>query len=85
MKWKYAITYGKVKPNWSFEQLEKDMAKYKAEVEKKGFKLVFWGHPYGVSEGMITVLDVEGHMDDYINMGVSVPWNEGRTDFVMVH
>ena len=38
MKWKYAITYGKVKPDWSFEQIEKDMAKYKADAEKKGYR-----------------------------------------------
>ena len=61
------------------------MAKYKAEVEKKGFKVVFWGHPYGVTEGMITVLDVEGHMDDYVSLNVPAPWLEGRTNFVMVH
>ena len=85
MKWKYAITYGKVKPGWTFEQIAKDMAKYKEEVEKKGVKLVFWGHPFGVSEGMIAVLDVEGHMDSYVNMNVSGPWTDGRTDFVMVH
>ncbi len=36
MKWKYTITYGMVKPGWTFEQLEKDMTKYKAEIEKKG-------------------------------------------------
>ena len=85
MKWKYAITYGKVKLGWTFDQIAKDMAKYKEEVEKKGLKLVFWGHPYGVSEGMVTVLDVEGHMDAYANINVSGPWTEGRTDFVMVH
>jgi hypothetical protein len=45
MKWKYAITYGKPKPGWTFDQIVKDMAKYKDEVEKKGVKLVFWGTP----------------------------------------
>ena len=85
MKWKYAITYGMVKPGWTFEQLEKDMAKYKAEVEKKGGKLVFWGHPFGVAEGMIAVIDIEGHMNEYTNWGVSGPWTDDRTHFVMVH
>jgi len=85
MKWKYAIIYGQVKPNWSFEQIEKDMAKYKTDIEKKGYKLVFWGHPFGVSEGMTAVVDLEGHMDDYANLNVSGPWTEARTDFVMVH
>ena len=85
MKWKYAVMYGNMKPGWALEQIVKDMAKYKDEVEKKGIKLVFWGHPYGVSENMIVVLDLEGHMDAYVNLGVSGPWTNSRTDFVMVH
>ena len=85
MKWKYAVIHGQVKPNWSMEQIEKDMVQYKADVEKKGYKLVFWGHPFGVSEGMIAVLDIEGHMDHFPNNLISGPWIEDRTEFVMVH
>lgn len=85
MKWKYAVIYGTMNPGLTGETIEKEMAKYKTEVEKKGVKLVFWGHPYGVSENIVTVLDVEGHMDTYINLGVTSPWTNDRTDFVMVH
>ena len=85
MKWKYAVTYAKMKPGWTVEQIEKDMAKVKADYEKKGIKLVFWGHPFGVSENLVVVFDVEGHMDDYVNMVGSVPYTDSRTDLVMAH
>jgi len=87
MKWRYAITYGKMKPGWTLEQIEKDMAKYKTDVERGGIKLVFWGHPYGVSENLVVVLDVGGNMDTYLKavMGASAPYTDSRTDFVMEH
>jgi len=87
MKWRYAITYGKMKPGWTFEQIEKEMAKFKADVEKAGLKLVFWGHPYGVSENIIAVFDIGGDMDKYLkaSMSFSSPYTDSRTDFVMEH
>ena len=87
MKFSYAITYGKMLPGWSFEQIEKAMVKYKADVEKGGAKVVFWGHPFGVSENLIVVLDTGGDMDRYIKAvsGIDSPYTDGRTDFVMVH
>ena len=86
MKWRYAITYGKMKPGWTSESIEKDMAKFKADVEKAGLKLVFWGHPYGVSENIIAVLDVGGDMNNYLKLaGVSSPYTDSRTNFVTEH
>ncbi len=87
MKWRYAITYGKMKPGWTFEGIEKEMAKYKADVEKAGLKLVFWGHPYGVSENIIAVFDVGGDMDKYLKTvgSLSAPYTDSRTNFVMEH
>jgi len=87
MKWRYAITYGKMRPGWTLEQIEKDMAKYKADVEKGGVKLVFWGHPYGVSENLVVVFDIGGNMDAYLKatMGATAPYTDSRTDFVAEH
>ena len=87
MRWRYAITYGKVKPGWTFEQIGKEMAKYKADLEKGGVKVVFWGHPFGVSEGLVVVLDVGGNMDTYLKavMGTSAPYTDSRTHFVIEH
>ena len=86
MKWRYAITYGSMKPGASMEQLEKDMDKYRADVEKTGLKLVFWGHPFGVSEDMVVVLDVGGKMDNYIKVAsLSPPFSGSRTEFVLEH
>jgi len=40
LKWRYMISYGYIKPGVTGEQLTKDFAKYKAELEKVGIKLV---------------------------------------------
>ena len=68
MKWRYAITYGNMKQDTTEEQLVKDFAKYKADVENSGVKMVFWGHPFGVSENIVAVLDVVGNMDNYLRI-----------------
>lgn len=84
MKWRYAITYGNMKPDTTVEQLMKDFAKYKAEVEKTGVKMVFWGHPFGVSENIVVLYDVGGNMDNYIKVAnLSPPFTDSRTDFVI--
>ncbi len=86
MKFGYAITYGKLLPGWTSEKNQKDMAKYKADVEKAGVKLVFWGHPFGVSENLLIVIDTGGDMDKYLKavMGATSPYTDGRTEFVMI-
>lgn len=84
MKWRYAITYGYMKPDMTGEQLVKDFAKYKAEVEKIGVKIVFWGHPFGVSENIVVVLDLGGSMDDYLKIvTISEPFTNSRTNLVL--
>jgi hypothetical protein len=86
MKWRYALTYGNMKPDTSMEQLEKEMEKYKSDLEKTGVKMVFWGHPFGVSEDMLVVVDVGGKMENYIKVaGLSPPFSGSRTDFVLEH
>jgi hypothetical protein len=78
------ISYGNMKPGVTAEQLVKDYAKYKAEIEKLGVKLVFWGHPFGTTENLVTVLDVNGDMNNYLKlMGLESPYKDSRTDIVM--
>jgi hypothetical protein len=86
VKWRYAITYGKMKPGLTLQQIEKEMEKYKTDVEKTGVKVVLWGHPFGVSENIMAVFDVGGKMDEYIKVvGLSPPYTDSRTDFVLEH
>lgn len=84
VKWRYMISYGNMKPGVTGEQLVKDFAKYKAEIEKHGVKLVFWGHPFGTTENIVAVLDVNGNMDNYLKlMSIESPYTDTRTDIVM--
>ena len=62
----------------------KDFAKYKAEIEKHGVKIMFWGHPFGVSESVVVVLDFGGNMDNYLKIvSVPDPFTDSRTNFVL--
>jgi len=73
-----------MKPGTTAEQLVKDFAKYKEEVEKCGVKMVFWGHPFGVSESVVVVLDMGGNMDNYLKLtSVPDPFTDSRTNFVL--
>ena len=84
MKWRYAITYGNMKPDATAEQLVKDFAKYKSEIEKHGVKLVFWGHPFGVSENVVAVLDFGENMENYLKItSIQDPFTNSRTNFVL--
>ena len=84
LKWKYMISYGYMKPGVTGEQLTKDFAKYKAELEKAGIKLVLWGHPFGTPENVVAVLDVNGDMNNYLKaMNIEAPYTGSRTDTVM--
>jgi len=83
MKWRYMITYGCMKPGVTGEQLVKDMAKYKAELEKAGIKLVLWGHPFGTTEDMVAVLDLNGDMDKYLKDNADPPFTGSRTNTVI--
>ena len=78
------ISYGYMKPGVTAEQLVKDFAKFKAEIEKQGVKLVFWGHPFGTAENIVVVLDVNGDMDNYLKlMNIEEPYTGTRTNTVM--
>jgi hypothetical protein len=46
--------------------------------------MILWGHPFGVSENIVVVLDLGGNMDNYIKlMNLSSPYTDSRTDFVL--
>jgi hypothetical protein len=84
LKWRYMISYGYMKPGVTGEQLTKDFAKYKTELEKAGIKLVFWGHPFGTAENVVAVLDVNGDMNNYLKtMSIDAPYTGTRSDTVM--
>jgi len=63
------------------------MAKFKADVERAGVKLVFRGHLFGVSENLIAVFDIGGNMDNYLKVkkGVPSPYMDSRTELVLEH
>ena len=81
----YSITYRKMKPGWTVESIEKDMAKYKADLEKTGVKVLFWGHPFGVTENIVVVYDVGGNMDNYIKAISNTPFTDANAHFVLGH
>ena len=86
MKFGY-IAYGKMNPEFlqiSPEDRKKKMEKLKEEAEKKGFKMMYWGHPYGVSENIVVVFKSEKTLDAYFGMGVSFPYTDTRTDLVVI-
>ena len=57
MKFGY-IAYGKMNQELiqaSPEERKKEMDRLKADAKKHGFKMMYWGHPYGVSENIVVV------------------------------
>ncbi len=79
------IVYGNLKPEIRpGEDLNKVMERVKADAEKNGFKMKYWGHPYGVSENIVVVYKSEKALDAYFGMGVDTPWSGDRTDLVII-
>lgn len=90
MKFTHMVSYGNPKTGLnSYEDFQAAFEKYIKIVEKHGMKVVFWGHPFGVSEAMICVL--KGDMDKYTKLMESTeasdaqPWTNARTQFVITH
>lgn len=85
MKYGY-IVYGNLNPEWlsTTEDLKKEMERVKEEAEKKGFKMKYWGHPYGVSENIVVVYKSEKGLDAYFNLGLNNPWTGARTNQVII-
>ena len=85
MKYGY-IVYGNLNPKWlsTTEDLKKEMERVKEEAEKKGFKMKYWGHPYGVSENIVVVYKSEKGLDAYFNLGLNNPFTGSRTNQVII-
>lgn len=86
MKFGY-IAYGKMNPEWlqaSIEERKKEMDRVKEEAEKHGFKMMYWGHPYGVSENIVVVYKSEKTLDAYFSMNIGVPYTDTRTNLVVI-
>lgn len=86
MKFAY-ITYAK----WTLdfrsltpEGRKEKFKRIKEEAEKHGFKMLFWGHPFGVSENIVVVYESEKGIEDYANMVVQPPLTEARTNIVII-
>ena len=84
MKFGY-IVYGILKPEWGAgEALKKEMERVKEEAEKQGFKMKYWGHPYGVSENIVVVYKSEKGLDGYFSLSVNNPFSGTRTNQVII-
>ena len=85
MKYGY-IVYGNLKPEWlpPTEDLKKEMERVKEEAEKHGFKMKYWGHPYGVSENIVVVYKSEKGLDTYFNLRLNNPFTGSRTNLVTI-
>ena len=86
MKFGY-IVYGTMKPEWlsaSVEERKKEMNRVKEEAEKGGFKMMYWGHPYGVSENIVVVYKSEKTLDAYFNLSLNNPFTGTRTNLVVI-
>jgi cell fate regulator YaaT (PSP1 superfamily) len=86
MKYGY-IAYGNMNPELlqaSTEERKKEMDRVKEEAEKHGFKMKYWGHPYGVSENIVVVFKSEKGLDDYFKMNINFPYTGTRTNLVII-
>lgn len=86
MKFRYAITYGQPRSDTlNQEELMKTFNEHVEEAEKSGLKVVFWGSPWGVSEGFVIIYDFGDKIENYEKfMASSVPpFTEGRTNLVL--
>ena len=86
MKYGY-IAYGNMRPEFlqaSTEERKKEMDRVKADAEKHGFMMKYWGHPYGVSENIVVVFKSEKGLDDYFKMNINLPYAGTRTNLVII-
>ena len=85
MKYGY-IVYGNLKPGWpeNPEGLKEEMERVKAEAEKKGFTMKYWGHPFGVSEDIVIVYKSEKGLDEYFGLSQDAPFTGTRTNLVII-
>ena len=86
MKFAY-ITYGKWTTDFRAltpEGRKEKFERIKEEAEKLGFKMLFWGHPFGVSESVVVVYESKKGLEDYANLAVQPFFTEVRTNVVII-
>lgn len=91
VKFRYAITFGRMTPDFTkvmLKERSKALDQYKKEAEKYGVKVLFWGHPWGVSEGLVIVYDFGESIENYerfiLAMRGKQPFTQARTNLVLV-
>ena len=86
MKYGY-IQYGNMSQElWKLspEQRNKKMEEYKAVAEKQGWKMVMWGHPFGVSENIVVVYETPKPLSAIFEDKLLSIMTNGRTDIVAI-
>ena len=88
MKFGY-ICYGKWTPAFQVltpEERNREFERVSKEAEKLGLKMLFWGHPFGVSESIVCVFESEKGLDTFFKflMTVELPFTDSRTNMVAI-
>ena len=82
MKYRY-ITFGQPRPEYMELFRAGGMPKLISEIREKakerGFKLDFWGSPYGTTEGIVIIWKSDKHLDEFNVNGLLPHWHETRT------
>lgn len=80
---KYYVAYGMWRPEIrGLEKINKAVEEWTKKVEETGLKILFWGSPYGVSEGAIFVY--KGTVENYVKLApMEKPYTADRTHMVM--
>jgi hypothetical protein len=80
------IAYGTIKPEWLplTDKFMKEMERVKEDAAKKGFKMLYWGHPYGVTENVVVVYESDKGLADYHSLNLNNPYTGTRTNLVVI-
>jgi hypothetical protein len=82
MKYAY-ICYANLNPEWfeKMDELPAEMDRYKEHAEKHGFQMKYWGHPYGISENIVSVFKSEKELGEWqkMNQAFTAPYTGSRT------
>ena len=89
MKIGYYVRYGRAKEGFdTFEDFKKAFEKYAEVLKKYNMELVFWGFPFGVTEGVMCTL--KGDAKDFESMfgkpdvAAANPMTQTRTNMILV-
>jgi hypothetical protein len=66
------------------EKRKKEMERVKEEAIKHGFDVIYWGHPYGLTENIVVVFKSEKTLDAYHNLNINLPLTDTRTNIIVI-